>query len=67
MKEKIENLIKDQRERVNEAWEEANELSKISGEKISKEEHVVLKEKLFMLEFECSLRNGFITDLEFLF
>ena len=64
MKQKIKELIQEHKERKQECFEQLQELSKLSGTKISKEEKEVLKTSMFYLSQEYDLRSVFVSELE---
>ena len=64
MKQKIKELIQEHKERKQECFEQLQELSKLSGTKISKEEKEVLKMSMFYLSQEYDLRSVFVSELE---
>ena len=64
MKQKIKELIQQHKERKQECFEQLEELSKLSGTKISKEEKEVLRTSMFYLSQEYDLRSVFIYELE---
>ena len=64
MKQKIKELIQQHKERKQECFEQLEELSKLSGTKISKEEKEVLRTSMFYLSQEYDLRSIFVSELE---
>ncbi len=64
MKQKIKELIQEHKERKQECFEQLQELSKLSGTKISKEEKEVLRTSMFYLSQEYDLRSVFVSELE---
>ena len=64
MKQKIKELIQQHKERKQECFEQLEELSKLSGTKISKEEKEVLRTSMFYLSQEYDLRSVFVSELE---
>ena len=64
MKQKIKELIQEHKKRKQECFEQLQELSKLSGTKISKEEKEVLKTSMFYLSQEYDLRSVFVSELE---
>ena len=64
MKQKIKELIQQHKERKQECFEQLEELSKLSGTKISKEEKEVLRTSMSYLPQEYDLRSVFVSELE---
>ena len=64
MKNKIQQLIEEQKLINLEVFELSSELSNIPKKSVSTKEWFDLTEKVLLLEQEYSLRNSFISDLE---
>ena len=64
MKQKIEELIQEHKERKQECFEQLQELAKLSDTKISKEEKEVLRTSMFYLSQEYDLMSVFVSELE---
>ena len=64
MKQKIEELIQEHKERLDELSLFLNDISAIKNKNVSIEEQRLISETITELELEKSLRLSFISDLE---